>query len=40
MVMELLRQVSTIWFTIYENEMKYKNSIGTLLSNTKRFVLR
>ncbi|CAF3818056.1 unnamed protein product [Rotaria sordida] len=24
---------------IYENEMKYKNSIGTLLLNTKRFVL-
>ncbi|CAF4870675.1 unnamed protein product, partial [Rotaria sp. Silwood1] len=23
----------------YENEMEYKNSIGTLLSNTKRFVL-
>ena len=24
---------------VYENDMEYKNSIGTLLSNTKRFVL-
>ncbi|CAF3608137.1 unnamed protein product [Rotaria socialis] len=32
---------ATVYNTVYvyENDMKYKNSIGSLLSNTKRFVL-